>query len=659
MKRYITALLSAVLTIAAAVLLALPAPAMNGDKIVVVLDAGHGGIDGGTDAGARTEKTYNLLIATYLRDYLSADGRFDVYLTREDDSYSKFLPRVLIAKDHNADLFLSLHCNSSDADYVNGVEAYTTVVDEFAAYTLSDKILTNINKAVGIAKGEVKAIEDTGDELGIYYWNDERQWDMPSHTSLGQKSDYYSVNTWCSKFGIPSIIVEHGYLTNETDAKIIDKDENLKKIAKAEADALIDYYFNHTHAFPAERTTDFPSSCTLDGQASYRCTVCSAKTATTALSANPDGHYYRKEEEAEPTCTEDGYINWICQIAFNLDDKGLPCTVHRYTEALPAPGHDYATLEDTQPGHGFDGVLRQKCTRCGDEKEDIRPGEPHNFVLESDTPADCENDGKTVNKCTVCGQTEEVVTPAAGHSYTEKERVEATDSEDGYILYTCSSCGKEKKEILSTCEHDFTESTTPPTCTEPGLTEKSCKICGRIYKEEIPAVGHKYETQMEVNPTCTEDGYKREKCAVCGDVNTTLYSATPHSYNLDETTGKYICKFCGNITDSLPGETTKSRFFSSPVAVTAGVIIVIQVVFCAVMVAHAKAKAKKRQIRRNLAHFSYDEEEESDYSPDNYDSDERGTPAGIFGTSKAETEENSHDNSPENLTTNDNIKLKR
>ncbi len=623
MKKYTYVLFSALLIITA-ILLTLPSLAMNGDKIVVTLDPGHGGMDGGTDTGARTEKTYNLIIATHLRDYLNADGRFEVYLTREDDSYSKFLPRVLIAKNNNSDLFLSLHCNSSDADYVNGVEAYTTVVDQFAAYTLSEKIITNIHKATGIAKGEVKAIEDTGDELGIYYWNSEKQWDMPSHTSLGGKSDYYSVNTWSSKFGIPSIIVEHGYLTNETDAKIIDKDENLKKIAKAEADALIDYYFGHTHNFPAERTVDFPSSCTLDGQASFRCTVCSAKTATITLASNPDGHYYRKEEEKQAACTEDGYINWICQISFNLDDKGYPCTVHRYTETIPAPGHDYATLEDTQPGHGYDGVLRQKCTRCGDETEEIRPGEPHDFKFVEEVPADCENDGKNVNNCTVCGKTEEIITPAPGHNFTEQSRVEPTDSEDGYILYTCANCGQEKREILSTCEHDFTESTTPPTCTDPGKTEKSCKICGRIYKEEIPAAGHTYEIQMEVNPTCTSEGFKREKCSTCGEVNTESYPATPHSYDYDEATDKYTCRFCGHITDKLKSASnTPARFFTSPVAVTAAAIIVIQVVFCTVMIINAKSKAKKRRIRRNQAHFSFDDLDPEEYSsPDNHNSDD-------------------------------------
>ncbi len=644
MKKYICILPLLLLLVCLASAVTLPARAMNGDKITVVLDPGHGGIDGGTDTGARTEKVYNLLISGYLRDYLTADGRFEVFLTREDDSYSKILPRALVAKEHNADLFLSLHCNSSDADYVNGVEAYITVVDEFSAYTLSDKILTNINKAVGIAKGEIKEIEDTGDELGVYYWNDEKQWDMPSHTSLGQKSDYYSVNTWCSKFGIPSIIVEHGYLTNESDAEIIDKDENLKKIARAEADALIDYYFGHTHDFPAERTVDFPSNCTLDGQASFRCTVCSAKTGTITLAPNPDGHFYRKESETEATCTTDGTINWICQISYNLNDKGYPCTVHGYTETVPAYGHKYAIIEDTNPGHGYDGVLRQKCTRCGDEIEEIRPGEPHDLEVIEQTGADCENPGKTVRKCKICGITEEETIPPIGHSYTEQSRVEPTDAEDGYILYTCTVCGKEKQEILSTCDHDFTEKTTPPTCTETGLTEKTCSICGRTYTEEIPAVGHNYETQMEVNPTCTEDGFKREKCSACGDVKTTLYQATPHSYDYDEQTGKYICKFCGNITDQLPGNKVKTPFFSSPVAIAAGVIIVIQIVLCAVMVINAKSKAKKRHLRLNAAHFEQEPTEE-------YDSDDDST-------ENYDTDDDSPDNTHENSTSND-ISLKR
>ena len=177
--------------------LSAPVLALDGDKVVVVLDPGHGGMDGGTDTGIRTEKTYNLLIAGYLRDALEKDGRFEVIMTRDDDAYLKFLPRALFALSSNADLLLSLHCNSNEYSSVSGAEAYVSIVEEFNATDLAEKLLRSISSAVSISYGKVETCPDTGDSLGIYYWNSDRQWDMPGDSSLGIRSDYYSMNTWC------------------------------------------------------------------------------------------------------------------------------------------------------------------------------------------------------------------------------------------------------------------------------------------------------------------------------------------------------------------------------------------------------------------------------------------------------------------------------
>ena len=68
-------------------------------KIVIAIDPGHGGIDGGSDAGTYPEKTYNMKLAQYLRDYLNEDGRFTAVLTREDDIYLHFVPRIRAAVD--------------------------------------------------------------------------------------------------------------------------------------------------------------------------------------------------------------------------------------------------------------------------------------------------------------------------------------------------------------------------------------------------------------------------------------------------------------------------------------------------------------------------------------------------------------------------------
>ncbi|WP_188207956.1 N-acetylmuramoyl-L-alanine amidase CwlD [Alkalibacillus aidingensis] len=92
---------------------------------VIVIDPGHGGVDGGADHGEIKEKTITLNTSFFLRDYLQEAGA-QVYLTREDDidlapsdmsGYSKrkahdIRERVKFIKDKDADLFVSIHLNS-------------------------------------------------------------------------------------------------------------------------------------------------------------------------------------------------------------------------------------------------------------------------------------------------------------------------------------------------------------------------------------------------------------------------------------------------------------------------------------------------------------------------------------------------------------------
>ena len=161
---------------------------VSAENPVIVIDAGHGGYDGGTAQGIRTEKEYNLLLAQYLYDELTADGRFDVYMTRTTDVYLKYLPRVLAALETNADLLISMHCNSNPESYPNGNMAYITVIDDCAAWDLAGMLLDGITSSVGIKRGSVETREDTGDSLGVYYWDSTRRWDMPAAWHLGKKA---------------------------------------------------------------------------------------------------------------------------------------------------------------------------------------------------------------------------------------------------------------------------------------------------------------------------------------------------------------------------------------------------------------------------------------------------------------------------------------
>lgn len=596
-----------------------PSLALNvsaaGEKIVVVLDAGHGGYDGGTDVGIRTEKEYDLLLAQYIAENLRNNGNFEVILTRTDDTYLKFLPRALVALENNADVLISLHCNSSSIPEASGVLAIVSKIEPFGAYTLAGKILDSISAAVGLNRRSVETRADTGDSLGVYYWNAEYQWDMPAASHLGQTSDYFSINTWASKFGIPSIIVEHGYLSNEHDRELMDKDENLRAIAYAEAQAIIEFYTGHAHQFPAYATVDHPSNCTLTGTQSYRCTICGMKTGTTSLAAASDMHYWRQTGSRAATCTEDGYIEYLCQISDNLNSKGYSCEVHTLTETIAAKGHNYQVIEDTPASHGRDGRFLQKCANCGETSDEIRPGDPHQYEITSDTEPTCTEDGGTVYTCSVCTDSYTETKPAPGHVYEETERKDVYGDENGYIRYVCSTCGDEREEILHACEHIYGNRTeTPVSCEADGKITETCTICGYVREEILKAPRHDLNVMMDEPASCETEGYYRAECRDCDYKILQPRAALGHSYNIKEETASHVVKSCircaAEITEEIEHRSLLTIFENPAVAVILAVILLQLIAVPVILLHHRQHQKKLREARlRRTAHF-YEEEPE-------------------------------------------------
>ncbi|MBO8433832.1 MAG: N-acetylmuramoyl-L-alanine amidase [Tyzzerella sp.] len=87
----------------------------------VCIDAGHGGKDSGAVGGGIKEKDIALSISKKLRDYLKSYN-VDVYMTRETDVYDSVTTKAKKGNSSNADLFLSIHCNSATSESANGVE---------------------------------------------------------------------------------------------------------------------------------------------------------------------------------------------------------------------------------------------------------------------------------------------------------------------------------------------------------------------------------------------------------------------------------------------------------------------------------------------------------------------------------------------------------
>lgn len=93
-------------------------------SMYVVLDAGHGGNDGGTYYNDVIEKDINLAVTMCLKDILEEQG-VKVLLTRSTDEYVSLEDRTVIANQTDADLFVSVHCNYyEDSPSVYGIDCY-------------------------------------------------------------------------------------------------------------------------------------------------------------------------------------------------------------------------------------------------------------------------------------------------------------------------------------------------------------------------------------------------------------------------------------------------------------------------------------------------------------------------------------------------------
>lgn len=92
---------------------------------LIVLDAGHGGEDpGAIGPNGTKEKDINLAIVEELKGLFRDDDNYEVLITRKDDTFIPLVDRTVIANEHKAHLFVSVHCNASINRNARGFEIY-------------------------------------------------------------------------------------------------------------------------------------------------------------------------------------------------------------------------------------------------------------------------------------------------------------------------------------------------------------------------------------------------------------------------------------------------------------------------------------------------------------------------------------------------------
>ncbi|WP_051955638.1 N-acetylmuramoyl-L-alanine amidase [Beijerinckia mobilis] len=232
------------------------------DLPVIVIDPGHGGVDSGAIAGDLVEKTLVRDFAKRLEERLSAAHRYRLVMTREEDVFVPLGERVRIARQNQADLFISIHADIlTETMEVGGATIYT--VSDKASDAEAARLADKENQA-DIAGG-LETKEEQPEVSDILFDLTRRETRAYSHVFARTLLDYWKKVGRLNKNpqrsagfrvlkapDVPSVLVELGYLSNENDHAALGSSEWRDKIVTKVAEA-VDQFFamrgpSQTHA---------------------------------------------------------------------------------------------------------------------------------------------------------------------------------------------------------------------------------------------------------------------------------------------------------------------------------------------------------------------------------------------------------------------------
>lgn len=213
--------------------------AQEDGTIVIVLDPGHGGSDVGAVnyVDGLYESELNLEIAKACYEELQKYEGVEVYMTHTGIDFGagtmSLNERVRYAKQVNADILISLHCNDSSSPIASGSEVYVSHSTYRQEYNQDSTQLAicflQQFRSMGMNIRGVKTRLSNGSRM--YYHED-------GSVEVG---DYYAViGDTIKAYGIPGILVEHAFVTG--DAQRLNTAEKLRQFGISDANAIVQYY---------------------------------------------------------------------------------------------------------------------------------------------------------------------------------------------------------------------------------------------------------------------------------------------------------------------------------------------------------------------------------------------------------------------------------
>jgi len=223
-------------------------------KPVVVLDPGHGGIDPGTNPNGVPEKEVVLAFAKVLKAKLAATGRYEVYLTREDDTFVPLRERVEFAQKKGAGLFLSIHADyfPNQAEKTTGATVYT--LSEQASDDEAKELAAKENFSDALAGIE---LPNDSDEVVANILIDLAQRETQNRSTLfarsivGELASRSALHTRRLRSAgfrvlkapdVPSVLLELGFLSNPDDERRLTSEAWRDRIADGVVGSIDGYF---------------------------------------------------------------------------------------------------------------------------------------------------------------------------------------------------------------------------------------------------------------------------------------------------------------------------------------------------------------------------------------------------------------------------------
>ena len=222
------------------------------DPVTIVLDPGHGGLDGGASGikGTR-EKHITLGFSLKLKAKLEESPQYRVLMTRDDDSFIGLRDRLNFTRKQKADLLISVHADSLSQKFIRGATIYT--LSKEGSDELSRILARKQNRADLIAGLELPEVESEVSDIFIDMTRRETkvfsrrfaqimvekmQKDVRLIKNPHRSADFFVLKAP----EIPSILLELGYLSNPEDENLMSSETWQDLVAEKTANAIRHFF---------------------------------------------------------------------------------------------------------------------------------------------------------------------------------------------------------------------------------------------------------------------------------------------------------------------------------------------------------------------------------------------------------------------------------